>query len=66
MSSLDLPPSTWTPMCQPSVSVPSLPLTSSASLPVTSQELVLQLDDDFIVVSVGEYLRSVGATQTSH
>jgi len=53
-------------MCQPSVSVPSLPLTSSASLPVTSQELVLQLDDDFIVVSVGEYLRSVGATQTSH
>ena len=66
MSSNDPPSSSLIPTTQPGISVPSSLPTSSVPLPVTSQDLVLQLDDDSmrrIVVGVGEYLRNVDTSQ---
>ena len=66
MSSNDTQSSSTLLSTQPGVTVLSSLPTSSAPLPVTSQDLVLQLDDDSmrrIVVGVGEYLRNVDTSQ---
>ena len=69
MSSNDPLSSSTIPTTHPGVSVPSSLPTSSVPLPITSQDLVLQLHDDSmrrIVVGVGEYLRNVDTSQPTN